>query len=168
MDPMPAPTLLESRIASLQGEIVRFLRGRVGPDAEEVAQDVWLKIAKADPECADDAAFRAFAYVVARRCLIDRYRRNRVELVPLDAGPEPHTPDDAESTVAARDIAAVVERTLQTVKPEVAEVFWMRTRDGLAFKAIAERQDCSINTALGRMHGVVKRLKLALAAEGWT
>ncbi|MCB9676985.1 MAG: RNA polymerase sigma factor [Alphaproteobacteria bacterium] len=161
----PEPTM-SARIARLEGEILGFLRRRVGAEAEEVAQDVWLKVATADPDCADDEAFRAFVYVVARRALIDRYRRRRVELVPLDGGLEPGAPPDAHSALAAADIAAVVERTLRSLKPEIAEVFWLRTRDDVAFREIARRQGCSVNTALGRMHQVVKRLKKALAAEG--
>lgn len=166
---MHAPTsALSTRIADLEGEILGFLRRRLGADAEEVAQDVWLKVAVADPACVDDVAFRAYVYVVARRTLIDRYRRRRLELVPLEAGPEPSAPPDAHSAVAAANLAAVVERTLKTVKPELAEVFWLRTREDVAFREIARRQGCSVNTALGRMHQVVKRLKIALAAEGWT
>jgi len=157
---------LDLRISVLEREILGFLRRRIGEDAEEVAQDVWVKITTANPDCADDASFRAYVYVVARRLLIDRYRRKRLDLVPLDRGEEPGVAPDAHSRLAAEQMAAVVQRTLGQMKPEVAEVFWLRTREGVAFKDIAERQGCSINTALGRMHAVVKRLKRALAAEG--
>ena len=162
----PTPNPLDLRISGLEQEILGFLRRRVGEEAEEVAQDVWVKIASVDPDCVDDASFRAYVYVVARRLLIDRYRRKRLDLVPLEGGEEPGVAPDAHSTLAAEQMAAVVQRTLGELKPEVAEVFWLRTRDGVAFKEIAEHQGCSINTALGRMHAVVKRLKRALAAEG--
>lgn len=166
---MPAPTTaLDARIARLEREMLAFLRRRVGPDAEEVAQDVWLRVATSDPDCADDAAFRAYVYVVARRLLIDRYRKKRLDVVPIDDATPPSAPADAHSAVAAANLAALVQRTLDQMRPEQAEVFWMRTNDGVSFKEIAERQDCSINTALGRMHTVVKRLKVALAAEGWS
>ena len=168
-----APGTLQDRIAVLHPELVGFLRRRVGADAEEVAQDVWVKVSAVDPAVDNLAGFRSYVYVVARRLLIDRYRaartrQARLQLVPLDDSPEVGRPPDAHSAVAAGEAAALVERTLDSIKPELVEVFWMRTRDDLPFKEIAARQSCSINTALGRMHQVVKKLKAAMAAEGWT
>lgn len=162
------PRDLDTRIEALAPEILGFLRRRVGREADELAQDVWLKVATAAPMCPDEDSFRAFVYVVARRTLIDRYRKR---VLPLDASSEVYegtVPADAESQVAAGDLAALVERTLSAMRPELVEVFWMRTRDDLAFKDIAAQQGCSLNTALGRMHQVVVRLRAVLAVEGWT
>ena len=52
------------------------------------------------------------------------------------------------------------------MKPEMAEVFRLRTTDDVPFKDIAERQGCSINTALGRMHRATRKIADALEAEG--
>ncbi len=166
----PHPTLpmpLDERIAGMESDLLRFLRRRVGADAEEVAQDVWLRIAGASPPD-DTDGFRAYVFVVARRMLIDRYRKKRPIVVAIEDTAEPSMPADAHSAVAASQVAASVERVVGHMKPEMAEVFWMRTREGLAFKDIARRQGTSLNTALGRMHQAVKRLQKALAAEGWT
>lgn len=164
---------LRARIEAVHPELVGFLAKRVGDDAEELAQDVWVKLSTAQPAIDDLPGFRAYVFVVARRLLIDRYRTvrarsARLQLVPLDESPDVGNPPIADSTVAAGQAAALVERTLEGIKPELVEVFWMRTRDDLPFKEIAARQSCSINTALGRMHQVVKKLKAAMATEGWT
>jgi RNA polymerase sigma-70 factor (ECF subfamily) len=166
-------SVLQDRIAAVHPELVGFLRRRVGDDAEEVAQDVWVKITAVDPAVDDLAGFRSYVFVVARRLLIDRYRsarsrKARLQVVPLADSPEVGRPPDAHSTVAAGEAAALVERTLDGIKPELVEVFWMRTREDLPFKEIAKRQSTSVNTALGRMHQVVKKLKAAMAAEGWS
>ncbi len=171
--PSGADPALQDRIARIHPELVGFLRKRVGDDAEEVAQDVWVKLSAAEPDIDDFAGLRAYVFVIARRLLIDRYRSvqartARLRLVPLDDSPDVGRPPTADSAVAASQRAALVEHTLQGLKPELVEVFWMRTRDDLPFKEIARRQSCSINTALGRMHQVVKKLKAAMAEQGWT
>jgi DNA-directed RNA polymerase specialized sigma24 family protein len=63
-------------------------------------------------------------------------------------------------------VAEVVERELQDMKPEIAEVFRWRAEDDVPFKEIAERHGCSINTALGRMHRATLKVAAALRAAG--
>ena len=81
---------MELRIAGLGDELRAFLRRRT-PDWEEIAQETWMRVAAADPDCPDEPSFRGFVYVVARRLLIDAARRRArsATLVPLDGGREP-------------------------------------------------------------------------------
>jgi len=166
---MPAPSLLERRIASLQPELLGFLRRRDPAAADEVAQEVWLRLVQAAPDLTSDAAFRAYCFTVARRVLIDHHRRRRarVRLVAVDdlertasAGPAP----DAELHAAA--VREVVERELGSMKPEIAEVFRERTGGTATFREIAERQGVPLNTALGRMHRATHRIAAALRERG--
>jgi RNA polymerase sigma-70 factor (ECF subfamily) len=153
------------RIARFEAEILAFLRRRVGDDAEEVAQETWLRVAAARPNCPDDAAFRAFAFTVARRLLIDRHRRAAARPVHVALEEAPDAADPAEEVSASQAMAAV-ESELARMKPEIAEVFRMRTSSDLSFKEIADRQGVPVNTALGRMHQATKRLAAALTAMG--
>jgi len=166
-------TPLEHRIAHLHDELVRFLTRRVPSDPEGAAQEVWMRIAKANPECPDDVAFRAYTYTVARRLLIDlhRRRRARIELVPIDDSHAERTAasaDGPDQRLHANAILAVVEAELGHMKPEIAQVFRWRTAGDVSFKEISERQGCSINTALGRMHRATQKLAAALAEAGLT
>jgi RNA polymerase sigma factor (sigma-70 family) len=165
-EPTTARTLPQ-RIASLREELLGFLRRRTA-DPEEIAQDTWLKVAEADPPCPDDRSFRAFVYVVARRLLIDAARRRsrRVVVVPLDGGPvavERGTPD---GDLIAEQALGVVERTLEQMRPEIAEVFRLRHTTDLTFEAIARRQGVGVNTALGRHHRATQLVAGALRAAG--
>ena len=162
---------LDDRIQRNHRQLVAWLERRVGADAEEIAQETWLRVARAVPDCPDDDAFRGYAYTVARRLVIDLYRRRSVRriVVPLDGGLERTASDrseDPHESASASQILAEVERTLAAMKPAVSEVFRLRTTTDLSFKDIAARQGCSLNTALGRHHHATKQIRKALDAAG--
>jgi len=163
---------LETRIQNHRAEVLGFLRRRVPGDAEELAQEVWYRVAKANPDCPDEASFRAYVYTVARRLLIDHHRRRASRIQLVQAEPEmleraagPSTP---ESHARAGQILQVVESTLAGMKAEIAEVFRMRMSTDLSFQAIADTQGTGLNTALGRMHRATKLIAEALAEAGLT
>ena len=160
---------MEGMIRELRPEILAFLRRRTSENAEELCQDVWLRIVKARPTLTGPQAYRAYAFTVARRVLVDSHRRKaaRVSLVLIPGGLETEpTSESPHSHACAQEMLGVVEQTLNLMKPELAEVFRLRTRTRLSFRAIAERQGVSLNTALGRMHQTVNRLKEALHDAG--
>lgn len=161
-------TLLDRRIESLSPELLAFLSRRAS-EPEELMQEVWLKVARANPDCADDASFRAYVFAVARRQVIDSYRRRqaRVSLVALESTHrEPIASGGPDRLVEAKGMLAVVEEALASLQPEIAQVFRWRTSHTLSFKEIAARQGVPLNTALGRHHRAVKAIGSALAEAG--
>jgi len=160
---------MEERISRNQADLLAFLRRRVPDYAEEIAQETWLRVARSSPDCPTEGSFRAYTFTVARRLIIDHYRRraNRVHLVLLDGGNRQlsdHT--DPHASASAAQTLQVVESILQKMKPEIAQVFRWRTTSDLSFKDIASRQQVSVNTALGRMHGAVKKIRAGLLNAG--
>jgi RNA polymerase sigma factor (sigma-70 family) len=167
--PVQAALNLEHQITEVRGELLAFLRRRVPNDYEEIAQDTWLRIARANPSCPDERSFRAYTFAVARRLIIDHYRRRQVrpQLVALDTTIPIPGNDDPHSELCASEVITVVSNELALMKPEIAEVFRLRTNDNLSFQQIADRQNVSINTALGRMHNAIKKLNAGLTKAGW-
>jgi len=163
---------LQDHIQRHRDEVLAFVKRRAPRDAEELAQETWLRIARRRPVCPDEASFRGYVFTVARRVLIDHYRRSaaRPQLVPLDTAEtspqHAHPGDHPDARRDMADVLTVVEGTLKQMKPELAEVFRWRTTQDLTFKEIARRQGVSVNTALGRMHQAVKKLHRALSAQG--
>ena len=160
---------LEISIRALQGEVLAFLRRRNRERAEELAQDVWLRVTRARPEGMPYDELRAYAYTVARRVLVDEYRRTsaRVTLRPVEEAPEGRSQAGNPREMAqASQMMDMVERTLARLQPEVVEVFRLRTTTELSFREIAEHQGVPLNTALGRMHRSVKAIRTALKEEG--
>jgi RNA polymerase sigma-70 factor (ECF subfamily) len=164
----PAPPAPSAAVADA---LRRFLARRVPDpaDAEEVAQEVWARWARARPDCPSEGHLHAWVVAVARRLLIDRHRRQlaRPVLVPTEHDPIVADPTASpESTARAAQIAAVVGATLDGMKPELADVFRWRTTSDVPFAEIAERQGCSVGTALSRMHQATGHLRRALLAAG--
>ena len=160
---------LEMSIRALQGELVAFLRRRNKACAEELAQEVWLRVSRAQPEGMPFQELRAYAYTVARRVLVDDYRRarTRVSLRLVDQQPEGLASEGNPHEVAqAGQMLDVIEDALATMKPEIRQVFRLRTMSGLSFREIAERQQVPLNTALGRMHRAVKCVRASLQQKG--
>lgn len=165
---MTPATVPDARIQRHHGELVRFLERRCAGRGEELAQEVWLRLARARPVFADDAAFRAWMYTTARRIAVDAHRRRaaRPHLVAVDDGPEASVHADAFERVATGQMIAVVQAALDRMKPELAEVFLLRTQTDLPFAEIARRQGTGLNTALGRMHQATRHLHQALHDAG--
>ena len=168
--PVQHPTSLDYPMSELRDELLAFLRRRVPNHYEELAQDTWLRIARAQPSCKDQRSFRAYTFAVARRLIIDHHRRNanRPMLVALDAVVPTPSAEDPHSQLCVSEVINIVHQELDNMKPEVAEVFRWRMTDKSSFRDIAERQGVSINTALGRMHHATKRLAAALQRAGWS
>ena len=167
--PVQVALNLENQITEVREELLAFLRRRVPEDYEELAQETWLRITRANPDCPDERAFRAYTFAVARRLIIDHYRRRKVrpQLVALDTTVPLPGHDDPHSELCASEVIALVNGELAKMKPEIAEVFRLRTNENLSFQQIADHQNVSINTALGRMHNAVKKLNAGLRKAGW-
>lgn len=163
-------TLLDDRIARHRGELLSFLRRRNPAEAEELAQETWMRVTRANPECPDEPSFRAYAFTVARRLLLDhhRARARALPLVPLEGGVEVAASgsQDPVGQAMAGEALSVVQQELGAMKAELAEVFQLRMTTDLSFKDIAAQQGCSLNTALGRHHQATKRIAKALRSAG--
>ena len=170
---MAAALKLDDRIARHEAELLRFLQRRVPGHAEELAQETWLRVSRATAHFDDERSFRAYAFTVARRLIIDNHRRRRarIQLVSLhnDAGEERVQPIDRttpDGRIQADQVLRVVQSELDSMKPEMAEVFRLRMTEDRSFKEIAALQEVSLNTALGRMHRATKRIAKALREHG--
>ena len=164
--------VLDLRIQRLSGELMGFLRARCD-HPEEVMQEVWFKVARANPTVDGDAAFRAYVYAVARRLLVDQHRRRQARIalvpvgdVPLDSFGASRSERGPHDALHAEHMLVHIESVLRTMEPAMAEVFRWRMTRTWSFRQIAEEQGVPLNTALSRYHRAVKRLANSLAERG--
>ena len=95
---------------SVQPGLLRFVRGIVGNDAEDVASEAWAQIARDIRSFHGDSnGFRAWAATIARHRALDHLRRQQRR-------PQPSTTslDDLDDVVAADDTAAAAIELLST------------------------------------------------------
>jgi RNA polymerase sigma-70 factor (ECF subfamily) len=166
---------LDRLMARYRQALFYWLLGMTGnrADAEDLFQDVWFRVIRHAGRF-NDVSFKAWLWKIARNLLID-FRRKRKPDISLDAvDDEEDQPLLDQLTAKGAGPAARVElddmtkRVMRAVTtlPEVQrDVFLMRVQGDLSFSEIAETLNIPLNTALGRMHDAMTKLKNLLAEE---
>ncbi|HSD22475.1 MAG TPA: RNA polymerase sigma factor [Anaeromyxobacter sp.] len=139
--------------------------------AEDLCQEVFLKVVKASRTWEERARFRTWVYAIARNLAVDEARRaafRRAE--PLDApgGAAAHPADDPPPDAAAEAalLRPKLEAALAALPPEQREVFLLREYAGLRFAEIADVTGTPENTVKSRMRYALEALREGLAALG--
>ena len=158
-----------------QRPVLGFIHRHVGVEsvAEEMLQEVFVRVIKGAPRYKRTAKFTTWLYTIARNLCVDQSRRARhrhtVSLdQPLSRGEEAgaRLGDFVESSDAPVDRQAVgkrlqrrLEQAIAALGDEQREVFLMREYAGLPFKEIAEITGCPENTVKSRMRYALERLR---------
>ncbi|MEV4727736.1 RNA polymerase sigma factor, partial [Micromonospora humida] len=118
---------------SLQPGLLRYLTALVGPDAEDVASETWLQIAR-DLSRFTGGEFRAWAVTIARNRAMDHLRRQRRRPslpVPVqdlsDLAGDADTAERAGETIGTESALALIS----TLPPREAEAVLLRAVMGL-------------------------------------
>ena len=160
--------------SSLLSYLTATMRNR--SDAEEVFQDTWLK-AMRKIAFFRGGSFKAWLTTIARNCVIDRVRRRRptvslnqevgedgAQIIDFVEDPAAQKP---EAGMVSDERGARIREAVAALPAAQREVFLLRTEQELSFAEIAEMLAIPLNTALGRMHYAVTRLRKELA-DLWT
>jgi RNA polymerase sigma-70 factor (ECF subfamily) len=137
-------------------------------DAEEAVQDIFMHLwRQAGTFDRKRAAEVTFVSLLARRRLIDRFRRQgrRPQLEPLAA---------AESVLCDKGLRVLeqslelqrVEEALQGIEPRQREVIHLSAWLGLTHQDIAERLDMPLGTVKSHLRRGLIRVREALGEEG--
>ncbi|MDQ3641105.1 MAG: sigma-70 family RNA polymerase sigma factor [Actinomycetota bacterium] len=131
---------LDTLYRELQPALLCHLRGAHAGQAEDIAGEVWTEVAASFPRfVGDDDAFRAWVFTLARRRLIDTYRRAgrrpTDRLVGELGEAAPDRPED--ETVARLSLEATVARLRRLLPPDQADVLLLRVVRGLTVEEVA-------------------------------
>ena len=166
----------ELLLGRYRGPIFNFLlrsardRGR----AEELYQDVWMKVIERCDEFRGDAKFSTWLYTIARNLCIDHQRKMKFRgHASLDA-PQPSSGQSigelvssfgpsTEQLAAGRLLGDRIARAVEGLPDEQREVFLLRQLQGLAFKEIAAVVGVPTNTVKSRMRYALERLQQTLS-----
>ncbi|MBX7547365.1 RNA polymerase sigma factor [Streptomyces sp. NPDC004232] len=146
----------------VQPGLLGYLRGLVGDDAEDVASDAWLEVARDLRRFkGDGAGFRGWSATIARHRALDHLRRQRVrpratalEQDVLDL-PGPHSTHDQALESLSTERALELVRSLP---PDQAEAVLLRVvvgLDGPAAARVLGKRPGAVRTAA---HRGLKRL----------
>lgn len=154
----------------VQPGLLGYLRGLVGGDAEDVASDAWLEIARDLGRFkGDGAGFRGWTATIARHRALDHLRRQRVrprasalEQDALELPGTHSTHDEALESIST-------ERALELVRGlprDQAEAVLLRAvvgLDGPAAARVLGKRPGAVRTAA---HRGLKRLARQIGADG--
>jgi RNA polymerase sigma-70 factor (ECF subfamily) len=154
--------------------------GESGNQAEELLQDVFLKVVKASKRYEPSAKFTTWLYQIARNGCIDHFRkmkhRKTTSLAqPIDSEEEmvlestiAGTDPSPEKAARISEVALVLEEAIAALPEDQKEVFLMREDLNLSFAEISELIGCPVNTAKSRMRYALEHLRKTLKREGIT
>jgi RNA polymerase sigma-70 factor, ECF subfamily len=137
-----------------------FIRTRVRDHAaaEDILQDVFLKIHERLPSLRDTERVEAWMYQVARNAVTDHFRRTRpAEELPadLDNSAMPPAPDRPDLTPAVR-------RFVEQLPPDFRDALLATEWEGLTQADYALRADLSLSGAKSRVQRARAQLKRLL------
>jgi len=146
--------------------------------AEDVTQDVFLRVVQKAGEFKHEARFSTWLYSITRNLCVDQLRRaSHRRHASLDAPragaaddaptlgetvADPHPAASAERSAAAAQLQASIVRAVDSLPDDQREVFLLREVANLPFREIAEITDVPENTVKSRMRYALDRLRDAL------
>lgn len=147
---------------NFHAQLLSFISGKVKnkEDAEDLLQDVFLKISRKIDQIDDEARLTAWMYQITRNAIIDCYRTcYRVETFPFDTS----LIDKEEIQGAGKenfnsDIEQYMKSCIRLLPDSQKEVIRMHEYEGLTHIQIADRLGISPNTSKSRL--MRARLKL--------
>jgi RNA polymerase sigma-70 factor (ECF subfamily) len=155
----------------LHPRILRYLRVAVGDsDAEDVASDVWLEVARGLGRFdGDESAFRAWVFTIARRRVIAAGRtvqRRRTD--PMSPQQFDRAPADRPDELEARLALDAALRRVARLPADQAEVVALRVLAGLSAEQVAEIVGKRAGAVRVLQHRGLRCLADELSAEGVT
>ena len=149
--------------------LARFFTGRM-EDAEDLAQDILLRVVQALPRLDATETFDVWIYRLSRNRCIDHFRRRRMEAGwPQQGEPEvvmwrsPAVP--ADEALAASQAADRLRAAVRALPRIWRDALVLRDLEGLTYEVIAERLRVPIGTVKSRINRGRARLAVALSGE---
>lgn len=164
-----------------QASVVRFCRRFVGDEAraEELAQDVFVKLYRSAKSYQPTARFKTYLFRVATNtCLNDKRRPSAkaevLEANVTDDGPSVFDTEADASTpmhaLEAKELEAAVQRAMKKMSERERAAFAMCRFEGMAYRDIADALEATESAVKSLIHRatvqVMKHLAALQAPEG--
>jgi RNA polymerase sigma-70 factor (ECF subfamily) len=168
--------LVKKHKTAIYNFIMRLVRSASA--AEDLVQDVFVKIVQSAVDFKHESRFSTWAYAIARNICIDHLRKmafRQHSSLDQAQGDEPDGPTLLDRTADAHHRSAVersviggelgrrITRCVEALPEEQREVFLLREVANLPFKDIAQITGVPENTVKSRMRYALERLQENLA-----
>jgi RNA polymerase sigma-70 factor (ECF subfamily) len=138
-------------------QLGRFIRARVNDPAtaEDIRQDIFVKIQGRLNQLKDPAKLQSWIYLIARNAIIDHYR-SRKETVEV---PETLTTEAEPKSEEIEELKAAFRRMIYSLPEPYREALVLTEFEGLTQQQFAERLGISLSGAKSRVQRGRAQLK---------
>jgi RNA polymerase sigma-70 factor (ECF subfamily) len=120
-------------------------------EAEDVAQDAFLKAFREIHRLRDDRAFASYLYKICVRLCMDRLRSRKSEPAQTDLVQQSDGPG-VETRI-------LVERLLMQLSPNLRMTLVLREIEQLSYDEVAETMGVPVGTVRSRLHAARERFR---------
>ena len=142
-------------------------------DADDIAQEVFIKVYQSLARFRQDAQFTSWLYRIAMNACIDHRRRQQPHLTHLELeDPElaldatPAAEPGPEACAAGAELGVALQGAIDQLPPRQRVIFVMRHYEGLKLHEIAVALGLQDGTVKRQLHSAVHRLRRVLATHG--
>jgi RNA polymerase sigma factor (sigma-70 family) len=140
--------------------VLRSVKNRAA--AEELFQEVWIRVIEARSRYAPQARFTTWLYTIAHNLLTDHWRRKGLTLVELDEDTQAAAPDDPARQVEARQALSRFAAALEALPSAQRQAFLLHEEGGLSIAEIAAATGANEEAAKSRLRYAMAKLKSAV------
>ena len=151
-----------------KGPLYRYLKRLLAPDnaAEEIYQDVWLRLIQARDRYQASASFRTYLFQIAHNRAMDHFRKQRRQPATTIAEEDADTPDTQQLDVTDlvhhhRCVQHLLE-LLQKLPTAQRDVFLLKEEAGLNVQEIAALSTQNVEAVKSRLRYAIARLRKGL------
>jgi RNA polymerase sigma-70 factor (ECF subfamily) len=141
-----------------RGDLYRFLLRQFDQaTAEELYQDVWMKLIQARSGYRPTASFRTWLYTIAHNRIRDHYRRRHSRpLAEADGGVDIRGPDRVAQD---QQSLAILLKSIRLLPEEQREAFLLKEESGLSLDQIAAVMGASRESTKSRLRYAARKLR---------
>ena len=128
------------------------------PSAEDILQDVFLKIHAHIDTLREEDKLQSWIYQIARNAITDYYRTHKAA---LNLPEMPYVPEDPFDDVV-NELIPYVKKLVDSLPADYKEALILTEYEGLTQKELAERLGISLSGAKSRVQRAREKLKVML------
>jgi RNA polymerase sigma-70 factor, ECF subfamily len=148
-------------VESLSPQLYRFFASQMGSrtDAEDMLQDVWLRIHRVRHTYRPSEPLLPWVYAIARRVRVDSYRkRQRIASHESSAYALPEVPANEEDT----NHLPAFEELVASLPESQREILTMLKVNGLSMEEVARATSSTVGAVKQKAHRAYERLRSLL------
>ena len=162
-------TLVERHYSSILSLCYQYVGNQ--EDAEEVAQDVFIRAYRARESYEPRAKFSTYLYRIAVNLSLNRIRDRKRQMGAItDSVSEDRSLSIAQGNpmpdevLEQKEKQAAIRKAVDTLPPKQKTAVILKRFHGLSYEEIAQVMECSLSAVEARLHRAKLNLKKSLAA----